>query len=118
MRLPGVGAKIADCVLLFSYARHDAFPKDVWMERMLRLVYFGGKRKSAREMEAFVTSHFGEYAGYAQQFLYHFVRNNPNALVQPASLSGQADAVTRRRGDAENVAGVLPVSASPRVSAS
>jgi N-glycosylase/DNA lyase len=77
MELPGVGRKIADCVLLYSLGFTEAFPIDTWMKRGLRSVYFSGKRVSPREMEEFVTNHFGRYAGYAQLYLFHFWRHQP-----------------------------------------
>jgi N-glycosylase/DNA lyase len=71
----GVGAKVANCVLLFGYERLDAFPIDVWIERVLRERYFKGKRKvSARRLERFSQTYFGAYGGYAQQYLFHHAR--------------------------------------------
>ncbi len=75
--LPGVGAKIADCVLLFGLGRYDSFPIDVWMERLLRKLYFprqGGV--SARKIAEFAAAHFGPYGGYAQQLLYFWYRRS------------------------------------------
>ena len=74
MRLPGIGRKIADCVLLFAYGRQDAFPVDVWVLRALRSLYFPGKKPSSRTLEHFTANHFGPYAGYAQQYLFHYFR--------------------------------------------
>jgi N-glycosylase/DNA lyase len=73
--LPGVGEKIANCVLLFAYERLDAVPIDVWIARVLQEVYFAGRTKvSLRELKAFATDYFGSYAGYAQQYLFHHWR--------------------------------------------
>ena len=81
MRLPGVGGKIADCVLLYAYQKYDAFPRDVWIHRVLYRIYFRGKRKpSAQKLERFIRDYFGPYAGYAQQYLFHYVRLNPHVL--------------------------------------
>ena len=81
MELPGVGRKIADCVLLYSLDFREAFPIDTWMKKGLQRFYFGGKRMSQREMEEFVAGHFGRYAGYAQLYLFHFWRHHlPNRL--------------------------------------
>jgi N-glycosylase/DNA lyase len=75
VRLPGVGEKIANCVLLFAYERLDAIPIDVWIARMLSEVYFKGRAKiSITEMKAFASMYFGVYAGYAQQYLFHHWR--------------------------------------------
>lgn len=76
MTLPGVGPKIADCVLLFAYGRQDAFPVDVWVLRALKALYFPGRRPSAHTLRRFTATHFGPYAGYAQQYLFHYVRTH------------------------------------------
>ena len=71
IKLPGVGEKIANCTLLFSCGFDHAFPIDVWIERALRRIYFDGKtRVTARELREFARSHFGPYAGWAQQYLF------------------------------------------------
>src|SRR6266704_1598083 len=73
--LPGVGVKIANCVMLFAYARLRAFPIDVWIERVLRQHYFSRRRKmSARRLRQFSETYFGEHGGYAQQYLFHHAR--------------------------------------------
>ncbi|MEM7010200.1 MAG: DNA glycosylase [Verrucomicrobiota bacterium] len=70
----GVGEKIANCVLLFGYGRLEAFPIDVWIERVLRERYFDGAEIARRELEEFTKSHFGPFGGYAQQYLFHHAR--------------------------------------------
>ena len=81
-KLPGVGPKVADCALLFGWGRQEAFPIDVWIERALRRLYFPGRRGvTRRRLVEFHRSYFGPYAGYAQQYLFHYVRNNPQSLV-------------------------------------
>ncbi len=74
MGLHGVGRKIADCVLLFAYGKQDAFPVDVWVRRALLELYFPRRRPSAQRLEKFAYTHFGPNAGYAQQYLFHYVR--------------------------------------------
>jgi N-glycosylase/DNA lyase len=76
MALPGVGPKIADCVLLFAYGRLEAFPVDVWVSRAVRDGYFHGEEMSERAIIAFAAKRFGAYAGYAQQYLFHHARLN------------------------------------------
>ena len=74
-KLPGVGEKIANCVLLFAYERLDAVPIDVWIGRVLNEVYFAGRSKvPLRELKSFTANYFGIYAGYAQQYLFHHWR--------------------------------------------
>jgi N-glycosylase/DNA lyase len=74
-RLPGVGEKVANCALLFGFGRLRAFPIDVWIERVLRHLYFQKKRKvTARRLREFSAEYFGEFGGYAQQYLFHHAR--------------------------------------------
>ena len=73
--LPGVGAKVANCVMLFAYERLRAFPIDVWIERVLREKYFPRARKlNAGRLRAFTEKYFGDHGGYAQQYLFHHAR--------------------------------------------
>lgn len=73
--LPGVGEKVANCALLFGWERVRAFPVDVWIERVLREMYFKGKRRvTAKRLRVFSETYFGEYGGYAQQYLFHWAR--------------------------------------------
>jgi N-glycosylase/DNA lyase len=74
MKLRGVGGKIADCVLLFAYGFDSAFPVDVWIERALQQLYFPRRRASGQRLRRFATTHFGPHAGYAQQYLFHYMR--------------------------------------------
>jgi N-glycosylase/DNA lyase len=89
--LPGVGLKVADCVLLFSLGRLDAFPVDVWVKRIILrhyADYFSGDfvekllgRKSFSSsdyvrLNGFGRKYFGEFAGYAQEYMYHYERFN------------------------------------------
>ncbi|PYL90255.1 MAG: 8-oxoguanine DNA glycosylase [Verrucomicrobia bacterium] len=73
--LPGVGMKVANCVMLFAYERTAAFPVDVWIERVLRESYFiRGRRVTSKAMAEFVANYFGAHGGYAQQYLFHHAR--------------------------------------------
>lgn len=77
MEFPGVGRKVADCVLLFGYGRQDAFPVDVWVQKALQRLYFEGKRRrTLRQLLEFSARHFGPYAGYAQQYLFQYARSH------------------------------------------
>ncbi len=90
-RLPGVGAKVANCVMLFAYERLRAFPIDVWIERILRETYFPRARKlNGAQLKAFTDKYFGEHGGYAQQYLFHHARTRARRSGQsrqPANLS-------------------------------
>ncbi len=72
--LPGVGPKIADCVLLFGYGFQSAFPIDVWILKALRQLYFPDREPGTLELQEFASTHFGPHAGYAQQYLFHYMR--------------------------------------------
>jgi N-glycosylase/DNA lyase len=72
--LPGVGAKIANCVMLFAYERLRAFPIDVWIERVLKRQYFPRKKITEPRLREFSETYFGEHGGYAQQYLFHHAR--------------------------------------------
>lgn len=78
--LPGVGPKVADCIALYSLGFTEAFPGDVWMKRVLKCVY--GFCGSDAQMREFVSAKFGKYAGLAQQYLFHYARNNRCALKE------------------------------------
>jgi N-glycosylase/DNA lyase len=69
MELPGVGEKVADCVSLFGFGKLESFPIDVWMERALARLY--GRRGSYLRLREFAQERFGQYAGYAQEYIYH-----------------------------------------------
>ncbi|MEM3154997.1 MAG: DNA glycosylase [Candidatus Woesearchaeota archaeon] len=76
MKLPGIGEKVADCICLFSLGKLEAFPVDVWIERIMTKHYFDNKKTKHREIRAFAKEKWGNLAGYAQQFLYHWGRLN------------------------------------------
>ena len=71
--LPGVGDKVANCVLLFSLDKLEAFPVDVWVRRALQEWYLDGTDRglSNRQMREWAQGHFGSNAGYANQYLFH-----------------------------------------------
>lgn len=73
-QLYGIGDKVADCVLLFSYRKKNAFPIDTWVKKMLRELY--GVEDRQKAYEAFVDDYFDQYGGYAQQYLFYYMRNH------------------------------------------
>lgn len=83
MMLPGVGEKIADCVLLFGAGRLEAFPVDVWVLRSMAGRY-GLTGWSAAQVAHFGRVHFGPFAGLAQQFLFAWERRHGRARIHPA----------------------------------
>jgi N-glycosylase/DNA lyase len=91
--LPGVGAKVANCVMLFAYERLRAFPIDVWIERVLKEKYFARTRKlNASRLRTFTQEYFGEHGGYAQQYLFHHARwygsQEQQEIPRPRKISG------------------------------
>lgn len=86
MALPGVGRKIADCVLLFAYGFPRAFPIDTWVLRALRELYFPGRVPKAAELIEFSESHFGPRGGYAQQYLFHYMRVRAGRVAPGGSI--------------------------------
>ena len=84
--LPGVGPKVANCVMLFAYERLRAFPIDVWIERVLLRKYFPRRRRmTARQLREFTAKHFGENGGYAQQYLFHHARKTTPRRLSPGA---------------------------------
>lgn len=77
-RLSGVGPKVADCVLLFSdLKRFDSFPIDVWVRRVMNDLYIKNddeKKVTNKVVHEIAYSKFGDLAGLAQQYLYHWRR--------------------------------------------
>lgn len=72
LSIKGVGEKVAQCVLLFGFSELSAFPVDVWIEMAL-WNYFGVKG-SIKKLTEFGRNTFGEYAGYAQEYMYRYIR--------------------------------------------
>src|SRR5262245_13398978 len=119
--LPGVGPKIANCVMLFAYERLRAFPIDVWIERVLKQHYFSGRKKmAAQRLREFTKSYFGEHGGYAQQYLFHHAR----MASRSGGTSGRArphkkSVITRTRSlpQARDEPHALPSQMPPKLSA-
>ncbi len=74
MCLSGIGPKVADCILLFSMEKHDAFPVDVWVKRVMQYFYLAPD-VSLKKIRDFGRSQFGNLAGFAQQYLFYYARD-------------------------------------------
>ena len=74
-KFPGVGNKVADCTLLYSGTKYDVFPTDVWVKRVMEELYFK-RGASFKEIQDFARDYFGELAGFAQQYLFYYAREN------------------------------------------
>lgn len=71
----GVGAKVADCIMLFSMSKHSAFPVDVWVKRAM-IYFYVAPDVSLNKMRVFARDKFGAYSGMAQQYLFYYAREN------------------------------------------
>src|SRR5438270_2577098 len=107
--LPGVGAKVANCVMLFAYERLRAFPIDVWIERVLKQQYFPRKKKVTEpRLREFSETYFGEHGGYAQQYLFHHARMTSRKSGTPRDSSTTLrSARNDKREDARMVFGKI-----------
>lgn len=78
MKLKGVGQKVADCILLFSCGREEVFPIDVWVERVMSVLYFKENkgRMNKKDIIEYADKHFGKNAGIIQQHLFYNIREN------------------------------------------
>jgi len=76
-QMPGIGPKVADCILLYGFGKTEAFPVDVWMQRAMQNWYGA---KTPRQIRAFVENRWGKSAGYAQLYLYNHARHT---LIRP-----------------------------------
>lgn len=74
MEVKGVGPKVADCTMMFSFGRCETFPTDVWVKRIMSELYFNGDEVGIKEIHKKADECFGEYAGYAQQYLFNYAR--------------------------------------------
>ena len=77
--LPGVGVKVANCVLLFAYERLDAVPIDVWIHRIL-MVMRKGRKGTPDQLARYAQKRLGPYAGYVQQYLFHIARTKEKTV--------------------------------------
>ena len=74
LEVPGVGPKVADCILLYGFNFKEAFPSDVWIKRIVSYLYFEGKDISVSRVREFGMEEFGDYAGYVQLYMFHYAR--------------------------------------------
>ncbi len=74
LTLMGIGPKVADCILLFSCSRQEVFPIDVWVERVMKKLYFEDKDVSKKQILEYSDKNFGKDAGIIQQHLFYNIR--------------------------------------------
>lgn len=94
MAIKGVGAKVANCTMLFGLGRREAFPVDVWVKRIMEYLYFGGKDTPKEQIEAFAAEQYGEYGGYAQQYLFYYGKS---VQIGVASRKGAKEVKSSRK---------------------
>lgn len=75
MKIKGVGEKISNCVMLYGLEKREAFPIDVWMKRIMEFIYFD-RQATIEEIACLAKEKFGQYGGYAQQYLFYYGREN------------------------------------------
>lgn len=73
-KIKGIGDKIADCISLFSLDKLDSFPIDTWIKKGMTERYFRGKNTSDKKIRTFASDYFGEFQGYANQYLFFYWR--------------------------------------------
>ena len=69
----GIGAKVADCIMLFSMQKYSAFPVDIWVKRAM-IHFYGANDTSLNKIRVFAREKFGELSGFAQQYLFYYAR--------------------------------------------
>lgn len=74
LTLMGIGPKVADCILLFSCSRQEVFPIDIWVERVMKKLYFEDKDVSKKQILEYSDKNFGKDAGIIQQHLFYNIR--------------------------------------------
>lgn len=74
-QLCGVGPKVADCISLFGMNRYDSFPVDVWVARVMNRLY-GLDESNRKAIAEFAGKKFGSLGGFAQQYLFYYMREN------------------------------------------
>lgn len=74
MKIPGIGAKVADCILLFSMGRVESFPVDTWIKKVMSELYVDST--NITKINQYASQRFGKYAGIAQQYLFYYKRSN------------------------------------------
>ena len=72
----GVGGKVADCIMLFSYSRYGVFPVDTWIVQA-----YGRKKTEGEKLRRELSKKYGELSGFVQQYVFYFKRSNPDEEI-------------------------------------
>lgn len=78
LKIKGIGSKVADCILLFGAGKRNAFPVDIWIKRVMETLY--EKELGKRDISEFAKERFGNYGGFAQQYLFYYMRESVGRL--------------------------------------
>lgn len=79
LALHGVGPKVANCISLFGMGRYESFPVDIWVKKVMNFFY-NIPEKNMGEMTKYAKIHFGEFSGFAQQYLFYYMRENDEQI--------------------------------------
>ncbi|MHB1392820.1 MAG: DNA-3-methyladenine glycosylase family protein [Clostridia bacterium] len=83
MKVPGVGPKVADCIMLFSMQKYKAYPVDIWVKRVTEY-FFLERDVKMKEIQQYAEEKFGDLAGFAQEYLFYYAREfkiNPDNKI-------------------------------------
>lgn len=75
LKIPGVGPKVADCIMLFALKKHEVFPIDVWVRRVMSELYFSNNEQQPKTIQTFAKNQYADLAGLAQQYLFYWRRS-------------------------------------------
>ncbi|MCL2540204.1 MAG: hypothetical protein FWE53_02075 [Firmicutes bacterium] len=81
MTLPGVGPKVADCILIFGLGRRDRFPVDTWIEKVY-YKFFGTEKLPREKIADKLSRQFGDKSAYIQQYLFYWIRESKNSPLR------------------------------------
>lgn len=85
LSMHGIGPKVANCIMLFGLRDVEAFPIDTWVRHIMNDMY-GIDEKDTKKMHETACERFGEYAGYAQQYLFYYYRDNKESSSKQTML--------------------------------
>ena len=72
LTVKGIGNKVADCILLFSLLKFEAFPVDTWIKKAMAELY----NLKEKEIKDYSKINFGDYSGFAQQYIFYYIRSS------------------------------------------
>lgn len=77
LELPGIGPKVADCIMLFALKKYEVFPIDVWVRRVINELYIHNEQEekvSKNQIQTLAKEKYSDLAGLAQQYLFYWKR--------------------------------------------